>query len=253
MLPGRRGRGRGVPFVRVCACPGCISRPIAEGHPGRFLCGALVGYRQQAAALRIQLSPGPKNVLNVLAFHACDRCGRAWPGVPLLMLETGLSRRAVQDALVELRTRPELVTVYQYPKGGRGVSTEYIVMPELAKLSTADCGNCSTRLESAHLAHPLTKAGPVKGAESGSKRARQTYHQQSIQPQQSGGEPASEPAAASPDGLGVEPPTPGSRFPDTAPKAPQSPAEVKAFVDALSANLHLRTPPRPKGGSHRGP
>lgn len=212
-----------------------------------------MGFRQQSAALRVQLPPGPKNVLNVLAFHACDSCGRAWPGVPLLMLETGLSRRAVQDALVELRERPELVAVYRYPKGGRGVSTEYLVMPAVAKLSTADCGNCSTRLESAHQAHPLTSAGPVKGANSDTKRARQTYHQQSVEHQQSGGEPASEPAATSPSGLDVEPNPPGSRFPEPPPKAPQSAAEVKAYVDALSAKLRLRTPPGPKPGSHRGP
>lgn len=211
-----------------------------------------MGFRQQAAALKIQLPPGPKNVLNVLAFHACDLCGRAWPGVPTLALETGLSPRAVKDALAELRDKPELVTIYRYSKGGRGVSTEYIVIPAVAKLSTADCGRCSNRTDTVHMAHPLTNAGPGNGANSVFETVRQTYHQQSIQPQQSGGEPASEPAAASPNGLGVEPNPPTSRFPDTSPQAPQTAVQVKAYVDALSSKLHLRTPPGSKPGGHRG-
>jgi hypothetical protein len=212
-----------------------------------------MGFRQQAAALKIQLPPSPKNVLNILAFHACDLCGRAWPGVPTIALETGLSPRAVQDALKELRDRPELVTVYRYPKGGRGVSTEYLVMPAVAKLSTADCSRCGNRTDTLHVAHPLTSAEHEKGANQGSKRVRQTYHQQSVQPQQSGGEPASEPAATGPDGPGVEPNPPGSRFPDSAPQAPQTAAEVTAYVKAISARLHLRTPPESKPGGHRGP
>jgi hypothetical protein len=211
-----------------------------------------MGFRQQAAALRIQLPPGPKNVLNILAFHACDLCGRAWPGVPTVALETGLSQRAVQDALKELRERPELVTVYRYPKGGRGVSTEYLVMPELAKLSTAECGRCGNRTDTLHLAHPLTSAGPVKGANRGSKRVRQTYHQQSIQPQQSsyespkaagndpkGPSPAVGLSASGPDGPAVEPPPESPLSEPHPPTAPQTAAEVKAYVDALASTLHL--------------
>ena len=212
-----------------------------------------MGYRQQAAALKIQLPAGPKNVLNVLAFHACDLCGRAWPGVPTLALETGLSPRAVKDALAELRGRADLLAVYRYSKGGRGVSTEYIVIPALAKLSTPECGRCENRTDTVHMAHPLTKAGPVNGANSVSETVRQTYHQQSVEHQQSGGEPASEPAAASPDGLGVEPPPESPLSEPPPPRAPQTPAEVTAYVAAISARLHLRSPAKGNPGSHRGP
>ena len=212
-----------------------------------------MGFAQSRAALRVQLSPGPKNVLNVLAFYACEQCGHARPGVALLMLSTGLGERAVRLALDGLRSRPDLLRVYRYPKGGRGVTTEYVVMPELAKLSTDDCPFLAKHTKTLHQMQGIAGAAGGNPALGGGKTLNLPLHHPSVQHHPSGGEPASEPAAASPDGLGVEPHPPGSRFPDTTPQAPQSPAEVKAYVDALSAKLHLRTPPQPKGGSHRGP
>ena len=210
-----------------------------------------MGFRQQAAALKIQLPPSPKNVLNILAFHACDLCGRAWPGVPTIALETGLSPRAVQDALKELRDRPELVTVYRYPKGGRGVSTEYLVMPAVAKLSTADCSRCGNRTDTMHVAHPLTSAEHEKGANQGSKRVRQTYHQQSVQPQQSGGEPASEPAATGPDGPGVEPHPPSSSDGRRGHRLRQG--HIRPLAPENPARIETRRPQRPVRGKRKPP
>jgi hypothetical protein len=58
-----------------------------------------VGFRQEAAAIRVQLPHAEKHVLITLAWHACDLCGRTRPGVPLLALETGLPASTVRAAL----------------------------------------------------------------------------------------------------------------------------------------------------------
>lgn len=212
-----------------------------------------MGFAQSRAALRVQLTAGPKNVLNVLAFYACEQCGHARPGVALLVLNTGLEDRGVRRALEALRARPDLLRLYRYPKGGRGVTTEYIVMPEVAKLSTEDCPFLLKHTKTLSPAQGIGPGGwPKPCAEGGQNPALGAYHP-SVQHHPSGGEPASEPAATAPDGSGVEPIPPGSPLSDSPPRAPQTPAEVKAYVAAISARLHLRTPPQATGGGHRGP
>jgi hypothetical protein len=212
-----------------------------------------MGFAQSRAALGVKLPPGPKNVLNVLAFYACELCGHARPGVALIMLNTGLGERAVRQALEELRSNPEILRVWAYPKGGRGVTTEYIVMPGVAKLSTADCQYREKHTKSLHHAQGIGVTGGGNPAREWSKTLHQAQDHPSVHIHPSGGEPASEPAATAPDGAGVEPnPTPPP-LSDTAPRSPQTPAEVAAYVKAISTRLHLRTPPASKPGSHRGP
>jgi hypothetical protein len=121
-----------------------------------------VGFTQMQAALRVSLPTPSKFVLVCLAHHASELCGLARPGVWLLAAETGLSDRAVREALKILRARkdehdrPEWLKIYRYPHGGRGVTTEYIVMPGVEKLSTAECGKCSSKGKTLH---------PVQGIE----------------------------------------------------------------------------------------
>jgi len=212
-----------------------------------------MGFAQSRAALRVQLPAGPKSVLNVLAFYACEQCGHARPGVALLMLNTGLEDRGVRRALETLRSHPELLRLYRYPKGGRGVTTEYIVMPELAKLSTADCPFLWKHTKTLHPAQGIGVGEGSKPCARGGQNPALGADHPSVQHHPSGGEPASEPAAAGPNGPGVEPHPPGSPLSDTPPKAPQSPAEVKAYVDDLSRRLHLRSPARANPGGHSGP
>ncbi len=120
-----------------------------------------MGFPQEAAALTVPLPHATKHVLQVMAFHACERCGRAWPGVPTLVKETGLGDRAVRSALADLRGRPDLVTVHAYPNGGCGVATEYIVMPGVARFSPAECGRCASRGDTLH--QPQGNALPPAG------------------------------------------------------------------------------------------
>jgi len=197
-----------------------------------------VGFRQQSAALKVQLPSGPKGVLNVLAFHACELCGRAWPGVALIALETGLMERSVREALVELRRHPELLTVYRYPKGGRGMTTEYLVMPGVAKLSTPECGKCSNRADTLHLAQGLTKTGRENPAPGRKKTLRQTAYQPSVEQEQSARAPASGPTRTGPNGPDVEPSNPPRPlFEPPLPTTPSVPSEAAPYVAAVLTHL----------------
>lgn len=132
-------------------------RLVAWGRP-RLWQGEIrrVGFTQTKAALRVILPPPTKFVLVTLAIHACQDCGLARPGVALLSAETGLSERAVREALRRLRAeltehgQPEWLKVSRYGRGGRGVTTEFIVFPALAKFSTEECGRCESTGKRVH-------------------------------------------------------------------------------------------------------
>ncbi len=109
-----------------------------------------MGFAQERAALRVQLHHVHKHVLQVLAWHACQHCGLSRPGVWLICAETGLAERAVRDALKVLRTHQgengklDLARPWRYAKGGKGLTTEYVVMPEVAKFSPDQCAKCAS-------------------------------------------------------------------------------------------------------------
>lgn len=91
-------------------------------------------------------SPGAKSTLLLLADRACGECGLAWPGVETLMRWSEMGESSVRRALELLRERG-LVAVHRFPKGGRGLSTEYVVLPHLPGLSTAPCAECGKKLK----------------------------------------------------------------------------------------------------------
>jgi hypothetical protein len=228
-----------------------------KGAPDPLNWGDEMGFAQERAALAVKLPHAVKHVLQCLAFRACGTCGHARPSVPLLALDTGMSERAVRDALVELRQRPDLLAVWAYSKGGRGRTTEFIVMPALAKLSTMDCGDWGKHSNTLRHVQGLAKLSTMdcgdwgkhsntlrhvqglavkelsKPCNPGSETLRRTAYHPSIHTHPSGGEPASEPAAPAPDGSGVEPrnpPGPRSDYPSDQqpPTLPQSAAEACA-------------------------
>lgn len=99
------------------------------------------------AAADLELgNPTAKLVLIPLARAACLTCGIAWPGVAFMVRKTGLGTTAVRKGLDWLEAHG-LVLVHAYPKGGRGRSTEYIVLPGVMKLSTAPCEQCRLRMK----------------------------------------------------------------------------------------------------------
>jgi hypothetical protein len=214
-----------------------------------------MGFAQERATLAVKLPHAVKHVLQCLAFRACGTCGHARPSVPLLALDTGMSERAVRDALVELRQRPDLLAVWAYSKGGRGRTTEFIVMPALAKLSTMDCGDWGKHSNTLRHAQGLAVKELSKPCNPGSETLRRTAYHPSIHTHPSGDEPASGPAAPAPNGSGVEPrnpPGPRSDHPSDRqpPTLPQSAAEACAeAIRVLTRGSHAM----PGTGRNRKP
>ena len=93
--------------------------------------------------------PGLKGVLLALADRACDECGLAWPGIKYLSDRSELGETKTREA-IRVLTAKGLLTVHGFAKGGRGLATEYIVLPGVAKLSTAPCGKCREMMKRHH-------------------------------------------------------------------------------------------------------
>jgi hypothetical protein len=217
-----------------------------------------MGFAQERHALAVQfeLTPGQptpqilKHVLQVLAFRACQKCGHARPGTTQIALDTGLHERSVREALVALRRRPELLKVYRYGKGGRAVTTEYVVIPHLAAVIPTECPDWDRHDNTRRRAQGLTRTGRLNPApEDTETRSRGTYHP-SVHPHPSG----SLRSQAVPDGPAVEPrntPPPRSDH-----QTPTTPSMASEAVAAVTAMLRRRTRAAPSGeepGSHRSP
>lgn len=98
-----------------------------------------------------------KAVLIALADSACDTCGLAWPGMACLERKTEFGATAIRKALSELSAQG-IVHARAYVKGGRGRSTEYILLSRFRELSTAPCVKCQ-----ANMAKPPRGGGYDKG------------------------------------------------------------------------------------------
>jgi len=107
--------------------------------------------------------PGLKGVLLALADRACDECGLAWPGIKYLSDRSELGETKTREA-IRVLTAKGLLTVHGFAKGGRGLATEYIVLPGVAKLSTAPCGKCREMMKRHHtgVGHPSKNQDPSR-------------------------------------------------------------------------------------------
>lgn len=114
-------------------------------------------------AVRMEgLPPAAKSVLVHVAQPACKYCGLSWPGVWWLEQKTGLKRTAVKEALDWL-IREGHLRVHAYPKGGRGRTTEYVVLPQVIELPTPRCAECIENQKTGRLATGIDTAGTGKG------------------------------------------------------------------------------------------
>ena len=104
--------------------------------------------------------PGLKAVLACMADRACDVCGLAWPGIPYLAERTEIPERRVSAHLAALKASG-LIAVHGYSTGGRGRTTEYIVLPQVSKLSTAPCEKCGQRRKTLSPRAVFTAPNPV--------------------------------------------------------------------------------------------
>lgn len=125
-----------------------------------------MGFRHSSEAYKSPTgSPGRQAVLVALAFRACDSCGLCWPGMAWLEISTQMSDRSIQRALTELQAAG-LLEIRRYGRGGRGVATEYVVLPQAPKFSTAPCGDCAERMR-----NPVSASGySARGGETPSPR-----------------------------------------------------------------------------------
>lgn len=78
--------------------------------------------------------------------HACETCGLCWPGTARLEILTGIGHTALASVRGRLVAKG-LLKIHAYPKGGRGMSTEMVVLPKDVELSTAPCGKCVDNLK----------------------------------------------------------------------------------------------------------
>ena len=205
-------------------------------------------------AAPIPLPTSVKVTLMIMAAHSCDYCGLTWLGVRRLILETGLGERAIQGALDQL-VKEKHVKIRAYAKGGRGRATEYIVLPELRKLSTAPCGKCTfNQLNPARgapfdkdvTAKPRSRRGVLAkprtpGTQNPAPDAPPTNQEHQLTT--NADPPASPPGAAMP-------PLSDSRPPTTL-----SEARARAFdlVGDIAAKLGMESPAAGNGGSLEKP
>jgi predicted ArsR family transcriptional regulator len=102
--------------------------------------------------------PTARLVLLALAAHANRETNEAWPSVATLARETGLSARAVRDALRELEQANEIERLAA--GGGRGRTARYRVNLARKAADAAAFGPTETR----QLTHKTRQLTSVKGA-----------------------------------------------------------------------------------------
>lgn len=96
---------------------------------------------QRVAWEVIGLDTHERLLLLAYARHACQNCGLCWPGNVRLQLLTGMGRTTITAVARRLVDAGHL-RVHAYARGGRGMATEYVVLPKELALSTAPCAKC---------------------------------------------------------------------------------------------------------------
>lgn len=91
-------------------------------------------------------TPLERLVLLAYAKHACQWCGLCWPGKVRLELMCIAGHTSIATTRQSLIAKG-LLRIHAYPRGGRGMSTEMVVLPNDLKLSTAPCGKCGDNLK----------------------------------------------------------------------------------------------------------
>ncbi len=106
-------------------------------------------------------------LLLAYARHACQNCGLCWPGNERLQILTGMGRSSIKATAAQLVAAGHL-RIHAYPRGGRGMTTEYVVLPKVLGLSTAPCGKCVDNLKTGRTAtgFPVDNSGePVDNSQ----------------------------------------------------------------------------------------
>lgn len=108
-----------------------------------------MGYAHMNALRMIQVRGGvySKTVLMALADGACPFCGLVWWGVRKLETVTQAGPTRIKASLEEL-VADGFLRIHAYPRGGRGMTTEYVVAPALVEhTETAPCQRCLAEMK----------------------------------------------------------------------------------------------------------
>jgi hypothetical protein len=209
-----------------------------------------VSYEHLDAAAELEgLAPGPKLVLVALAKTACKTCGLGWPGVKWIARKTGMKETSIRAALEVLRSR-DLIQIHGYATGGRGRSTEYVVLPGLFELSTAPCGECRANMQTPRVAKGIAEKASATRRVSPKPIAPDPQNPSRGEPQsvresnQSHADLAETPGsgAAAPPSSEPPPPTSGA----------EAYAQVSAMVDGVAAAMRLKSPSQGNSGAQGG-
>lgn len=120
------------------------SAPDLQPHEAESANGVarlMSAQHQRVAWDIIGLDTHERLLLLAYARHACQNCGLCWPGNVRLQIMTAMGRSTVTAVAARLVAGGHL-RIHAYPRGGRGMSTEYVVLPKELGLSTAPCGKC---------------------------------------------------------------------------------------------------------------
>lgn len=106
---------------------------------------------EDAAWDAVGVSRNERILLLAYGKHACTFCGLCWPGNARLELMCLLGTTALTEARQGL-VEHGLIKIHAYPRGGRGLATEVIVLLAGTELSTGPCGKCADKLKTSRRA-----------------------------------------------------------------------------------------------------
>jgi hypothetical protein len=92
-------------------------------------------------AAPMQMSSDAKSLLWCVSYHCCRYCGLIWLGIPRMVLECCMNEHRIRAAIAELEQRGLLQARF-FLKGGRGKTTEYVVLPGHLALQAPRCNKC---------------------------------------------------------------------------------------------------------------
>lgn len=118
-----------------------------------------MSYRHLSIIAELEIPPQQKLVLYQIGNLACEDCGLAWPGMTYLAKKTRLGEKSIASAIRELK-HGRFLDVTGYSRGGRGRTTQYVVLAAYLELGNAPCATCVENLKTgAARAKPLKAAG----------------------------------------------------------------------------------------------
>jgi hypothetical protein len=101
--------------------------------------------RHIEAAWDARVGGRAKPVLLAYAHHACQHCGLAWPGIPRVAERCEKGVNSVREIVAQL-VKDGHLELFSHPRGGKGCTTIYRVLPGPVACDRAPCEQCWVNL-----------------------------------------------------------------------------------------------------------